>query len=92
MSAINRRVTEKGEQGASAMRISRAGLGIMEQFQHAFAVGEDRLLILHDLVGRQAAVLLRQVHRTARHRHAQAELARLLDFDVDRILQPGGKR
>ena len=36
----------------------RAGLRVMEQLQHALAVGEDRVLVLHDAVGRQAAVLL----------------------------------
>ena len=65
-----------------------AGPRIVEQFQHALAVAQDRLLILHDFVGRQAAVLLRKAHRPAGHRHAQAELARFLDLDVDRVLEP----
>jgi hypothetical protein len=46
-----------------------AGPGIMEKPQHALAVGKDGVLVLNDAVGRQAAVLLAQVHRAARHRH-----------------------
>ena len=59
----------------------------MEQLQHPFAVGENRLFVLHDAVGRQAAVLLRQVHRPPRDGHAHAERERLLDLDVDRVLK-----
>ena len=66
----------------------RSRPGIVEQLQHALAVLEDRILVLHDDVGGKAAVLLAQVHRAARHRHAHAELARRLDLDVDRVLQP----
>ena len=65
----------------------RAGLRVVEQLQHPLAVGEDRLFVLHHAVGRQAAVLLRQVHRAARDGHAHAKRARLLDFDVDRVLK-----
>src|SRR5271165_6927833 len=68
----------------------RAGLRVMEQLQHPLAVGENRVLVLDDAVGRQAAVLDREVHRAARHRHPDAESPRLLDLDVDRVLEPGG--
>ena len=68
----------------------RAGLWIVEQLQHALAVGEDRLFVLHHAVGRQAAILLRQIHRAARDGHAHAKGARLLDLDVDRVLKTIG--
>ena len=67
----------------------RAGIRIVEQLQDPLAVGEDRVLVLHHAVGRQAAVLFRPVHRAARHRHPHAEAKRLLDGDVDRVLEPG---
>ena len=67
----------------------RAGLGIVEELQHALAVGQDRLLVLHDGVGRQSAVLLAAIHRAARHRHADAERPRLFDLDVDGVLEAG---
>ena len=66
----------------------RARLRVVEQLQHPLAVGEDRVLVLHHAVGRQAAVFDRQVHRAARHGHAHAEAQRLLDRDVDRVLEP----
>jgi hypothetical protein len=69
----------------------RPGLGIVEQLQDALAVGEDRVLVLHHRIRRQAAVLLAAVHRAARHRHAQPERARLLDLDVDGVFQALGK-
>jgi hypothetical protein len=53
------------------------------------AVGENRVAVLHHDVGRQSAVLLRQVHRPARHGHPHAERARLFDLDVDGILAAG---
>ena len=69
----------------------RAGLRIVEELQHALAVGENRLLVLHHRIGRQAALPLAAVHRAARHRHAQPERARLLDLDVDGVFQALGK-
>ena len=67
----------------------RAGLRVVEQLQHPLAVGDDRVRVLHHVVGRQAAVLRRQVHRAARHRHPHAEAKRLLDRDVDGVLESG---
>ena len=69
----------------------RAGLGVVIAAQHPLAVLEDRLRILHDRVGLQAAVLLGNAHRSARDRHAQAELRRLFDLDVDRVREVRGK-
>ena len=56
---------------------------------HARAVGEDRVLVLHHAVGRQAAVALRAVHRAARQQHAHAEPLRDRDLDIDGVLEPG---
>ena len=81
---------ENGEQGANATRICAPALRIMIKFQHPLAVGENRLFVLDHAVGRQAAVLDREVHRPARHRHADAEAPRLLNLDVDRVLKPLG--
>jgi hypothetical protein len=49
----------------------------------SFAVGQNRIRILHDRVGRQSAVALRQVHRAARQHHTDAEAPRRRDLDVD---------
>ena len=67
----------------------RAGLPVVEELQHPLAVGENRVFVLHHAVGRQPAVLGRQVHRAARHRHPHAEAERLLDLDVDRLFEAG---
>ena len=64
----------------------------MEQFQHAFAVAQDRLVVLNDIVGRQPAVLYREAHGAARHRHTQTQRARFLDLDVDRVLEARRKQ
>ena len=88
---ITRFGTASGEQGASATRIIAPGLAIVIGAQHPLAVLEDRLRILHDRVGLQAAVLLGNAHRSARDRHAHAELRRLLDLDVDRVPEVRGK-
>ena len=58
---------------------------------HACAIGQDRVLVLHHAVRRQAAVALRAVHRAARQQHADAEPLRGGHLDIDGILQPGGK-
>ena len=58
---------------------------------HAFAVGQDRVLVLHHAVGRQAAIALRAVHRAAREQRAHAEPLGDADLDVDRVLEPGRK-
>ncbi|MDF9864741.1 hypothetical protein M2437_003723 [Methylorubrum pseudosasae] len=66
----------------------RAGLGIMEQAQHPLAVGEDRVVVLHQRLWRKAASLLRQAHRATGDDGADTEAARLLDLNVDGVLQP----
>ena len=83
--------TASGEQGASGTRII-APAWVVIAAEHPLAVFKDRLQILHDRVRLQASVLLGNAHRTAGDRHPQAELRRLFDFDVDRVLEAGGKR
>ena len=58
---------------------------------HAFAVGQNRILVLHHAVGRQAAILLRPIHRAARQQHANAEPLGGSDLDIDGVLEPGRK-
>ena len=53
------------------------------------AVGQDDLFGLHHLARRQPAVLARQAHRAAGQHDAQAERPRLLDLEVDRVLETG---
>ena len=49
------------------------------------AGGEDRVAVLDDLVGRQAAVAAAEVHRAAAGVEAQADLARRLDLDREQV-------
>jgi hypothetical protein len=55
--------------------------------QQALAVPEDRVRALDDRIRLQAAVLLGNAHRAAGDRHPHAEGLRLLDLDVDRVLE-----
>ena len=55
------------------------------------AVGEDRVLVLHHAVRRQAAVALGEIHRPAREQDAQAETLGGGDLDVDAVFEAGGK-
>ncbi len=57
----------------------------------AFAVGQDRILVLHHAVGRQSAVTLRTVHGAARQQDPQAQALRDRDLDIDGVLEPCGK-
>ena len=63
---INSGVTENGEHGASAMRTIAPHDAVVVQRDEPLAVGEDLVVVLHDRVGREPAVLLRQAHRAAR--------------------------
>ena len=67
----------------------RARRGIVKQFQHALAVGEDRVAVLHYAIRRQAAVFFAEVHRSARDRHPHADLARGFGLDVDGAVESG---
>jgi hypothetical protein len=83
---ISESVTENGEQGASAIRVIARGLASWCSADQPLAVRQDRLLVLHHVVGRQAALALAAAHRSARRMEADAQLARGLDLDVDQPL------
>ena len=55
--------------------------------QHPLAVGQDGVVILNDRVRGQTTILLRQAHRAAVERHADAEPCGFLYLDVHRIFQ-----
>src|SRR5262245_31475116 len=55
------------------------------QVHEAFAVGEDLVVVLHDRVGREPAVLLRQAHRPSRRMEPHAELLRGPDLGTDQV-------
>ena len=67
-------VTENGEHGASAMRTIAPHDRSWCSADQPLAVGEDLVVVLHDRVGREAAVLLRQAHRPARRVEAHARV------------------
>ena len=54
-------------------------------------VGEDRVEVLDERVGRQAAVGFAEVHRAARGDDADAELARRAHLGLDEPATPRGK-
>ena len=58
---------------------------------HALAVGQNRVLVLHHAVRRQAAVALRAVHRAAGQQHADTEAFCHRDLDIDGVLQACGE-
>ncbi len=68
----------------------RAVCGVVIARNYPFAVGQDDIDVLNDAVRRQAAILLRQVHGTARQGNPHAECLCLLRLDVHRILDPRG--
>ena len=69
-------VTLNGEHGASATRVIAPWRAVVVAADGLLAGGEDVVVVGHDVVGRQAAVLLRQRHRAARRVEAHAEVAR----------------
>ena len=58
---------------------------------HPLAISQNIILILHNGIGRQAAVLFGQVHRPARHRHPHAKPARLGHLDIHCVFEAGGE-
>ena len=78
-SSISRVVTENGEHGATAICTRAPSASAMQPF----GVGEDRVDVLDERVGRQAAVGLAEVHRAARRDDAHAELLRRADLRLD---------
>ena len=69
----------------------RAFAALVMTLHHALAIGEDRVLVLHDRIRRQPAVALRQIHRPSGQQYAHAQTARGGDFDVDGVFEPFGK-
>ena len=84
-SRISSCVTLNGEHGASAIRTIASGDGVVEAVDRVLAGGEDRVAVLDDLVGRQAAVAAAEVHRAAARVEAQPDLARRLDLDLEQV-------
>ena len=83
---IRSSVTEKGEQGASAMRVMARGRGSWYSRISRQRVGQDRLLVLAPRrrgAGRPGSA---PAHRAARGMEADAQLARGRDLDVDEPL------
>ena len=64
---------------------------LMVAADQPLAVRQDRVLVLHHAVRRQAAITLGKVHGAAGEQHAQAQPLRGGDLDVDAVLEPGGK-
>ena len=64
---------------------------VMQEIDQADAVGQDGIHVLHDAVGRQPAIPLRQVHGAAREQRADAQACRRRRLNLDGVLEPGGK-
>ena len=60
----------------------------MPRLHQALGVGEDRVVVLHHRVGREAAVLHRQAHRATGGVEAHAQLDRGLDLGGDEVARP----
>ena len=82
---ISSGVTENGEHGASGDAHHRARRAVVVASDQPLGVGEDLVVVLHDRVGRQPAVLLRQAHRAAGGVEAHAELAGRRDLGGDQV-------
>ena len=75
-------MTENGEHGATASWTRAPGRSSCSRGE-PLRVGEHSVEVLDELVGRQAAVGLAEVHRAARGDDAHAELARGLHLGLD---------
>jgi hypothetical protein len=67
---------------------TRACARLVESAGQALGLGEHRVELLHEVVGREAAVGLPEIHRSARCDDAEAELAGGLDLGLDQTLTP----
>ena len=65
--------------------------GFVMGFDGALAVFQDRVMILHDAVRRQAAVFLAEVHRAAIERHAHAKRAGFFGLNVHGVFKACGE-
>ena len=81
--AHQRRRDREGRAGCQHDLLHRAGRPVVEARDHALAVGEDGVLVLDAVIGRQPAAALPQRHRSARGHEPHAEGARRLHLVVD---------
>ena len=81
-------VTEKGEQGASAIRSMAERFRIVVCLDRPPAVGEDLVLGLDDAVGRESAVLLGERHRAATRMESNPGPRRPLDVGIEDRASP----
>ena len=82
-SVIRRPVTENGEHGATAICDPCSGTGLVQHAGEALGLGEHRVDLLDELVGRQPAVGGAEVHRAAGGDEPAAELPRRLHLGLD---------
>ena len=82
-SSISLPVTENGEQGATAIWTRAPGAGLVQRRRQPLGVREHGIEVLDQLVRREAAVRLAEVHRAARRDQPQPELSRRLHFRLD---------
>ena len=82
---ISSSVTLNGEHGASAIRVIAPHAAVVVAPHRLLAGGEDRVVVVDDVIGRQPAVLLRQRHRSARRMEAHADVAGGLDLGGQQI-------
>ena len=76
-------MTENGEQGATAICTRAPGSALVQRADEALRLGEHRVELLDELVGRQAAARRAEVHRAAGGDDPDAELARRLHLGLD---------
>ena len=81
-------VTENGEHGATAIWTRAPGPVLVQLGDEPLGVGEHRVDVLDELVGREPAVGLAEVHRAARGDDPDAELARRLHLGLDQAGPP----
>ena len=79
-------MTEKGEQGASAIRTIAPGRGVVVLRDQTAESARIVSLVLDHVVRRQAALAATPAHRAARRLEADPQLPRGLDLDVDQTL------
>ena len=81
----------EGRAGSDPDAHHGAGRRIVEATDGFLGLGQDRVGVLHDRVGRKPAVLLAEVHRPSAGMEAQADLARRLDLGFQRPAHPRGE-
>ncbi len=59
---------------------------------HPFAIGQNRIIVLHDGIWRQAAILFRQAHGPTRQGNPHTQLGGFLGLNVHRVFQTARKK